>query len=132
VSDATDLVLRLIDAANTGGSDAVGPFVHPDLVMVPAPDSPDPSARDGVEAAAEEFNTWRSSFEELTGEAVEVEEVGDRVVVALRQRGRLPGGTIMESMSGQIYTVTDGRVSRLEWYRDPAAARAAAGLDPGG
>jgi ketosteroid isomerase-like protein len=69
---------------------------------------------------------WQSYFTELT----DVIDAGDRVVVLLRERGVSKGGVDLEGESGQVWTIDDGKVKRIEAYQSPESALRAAGLDP--
>ena len=54
---------------------------------------------------------------------------GDDVVVLLRQSGSGKGsGVPVESVFGWIYTVTEGRISRVRLFPSPEEALKAAGL----
>jgi ketosteroid isomerase-like protein len=71
------------------------------------------------------FEAW----ERYRLELMEVHEAGDRVVAVVRElaRGR-SSGVEVDSLWGYLITVTDGKLARVEAFRDPAAALAAAGL----
>lgn len=71
------------------------------------------------------LDAWESYRLELE----EVHEAGERVVAVVRElaRGRTSGVEV-DSLWGYLITVTDGKLARVEAYRDPATALAAAGL----
>jgi uncharacterized protein len=71
------------------------------------------------------LDTWESYRLELE----EVHDAGERVVVVVRElaRGRSSGLEI-DSLWGYLVTVNDRKLARVEAYRDPAAALAAADL----
>jgi ketosteroid isomerase-like protein len=75
------------------------------------------------------FEAWESYRLEL----MEVHEAGDRVVAVVRElaRGR-SSGVEVDSLWGYLISVVDGKLKRVEAYRDPAAALAAAGLGEAG
>jgi ketosteroid isomerase-like protein len=71
------------------------------------------------------LETWESYRLELE----QVHEAAGRVVVVVRElaRGR-SSGIEVDSLWGYVITVADGKLARVEAYRDPAAALAAADL----
>lgn len=71
------------------------------------------------------LDAWESYRLELE----EVHEAGERVVAVVRElaRGR-SSGVEVDSLWGYLITVTDGKLARVEAFRDPAAALAAAGV----
>jgi uncharacterized protein len=75
------------------------------------------------------LDAWESYRLELE----EVHEAGDRVVAVVRElaRGRASGVEV-DSLWGYLISVVDGKLKRVEAYRDPAAALAAAGLGEAG
>jgi ketosteroid isomerase-like protein len=72
---------------------------------------------------------FAESFEDFRAEAEEFIDAGDRVVVAVRERGRARGGVEFEHVFGILYTLRDGKVARMEWSDSPADALEAAGLE---
>ncbi len=61
-----------------------------DFEFVTSPEVPDAGAYRG-EPAIRWMRTWVESFDDLTMEATEIMDAGDKVVVALFQRGRPRG-----------------------------------------
>ena len=56
-------------------------------------------------------------------------EVGDRVVVLVRDRARRPGMDVeVELISGSVWTFRDGKVARVEFYANREELREATGL----
>jgi ketosteroid isomerase-like protein len=86
------------------------------------------SGLDGVRAGlAEWFGPWTS----YRSEVQQVIDCGDRVLVLLRDYGRLPE-TEQEVAyhPGLVYTVRDGKIAGLETFSDHADALKAVGLEP--
>jgi ketosteroid isomerase-like protein len=71
----------------------------------------------------------REAWEERRLEPVEFLDAGDEVVVFLHEfrRGK-SSGVELEVDTAVIYTVREGRVTRMQGYMDRAAAQKAAGL----
>ncbi len=68
-------------------------------------------------------------FEEWEVEVEELIDRGDRVIVMSRQRGRgASSGVAAELELGNIFTLRDGEIVRVELYSDREKALEAAGL----
>jgi hypothetical protein len=75
------------------------------------------------------LTAWVESFEELTVEATEIIDAGDKVVVAMLQRGRpRESQTVVEGRWWQAVTLRGGEVARIESFPERAQALEAAGL----
>jgi ketosteroid isomerase-like protein len=99
-----------------------------EFVFVTSPELPDAGTYRG-EAARQFMKTWVESFDRLTMEATEIVEAGDKVVVALVQRGRPRGSqTAVEGRWWQTVTLREGEVARVETFPERAQAMKAADL----
>jgi ketosteroid isomerase-like protein len=75
------------------------------------------------------FEAWFAEFADVTYEIVELFDAGDVVFLQVIQRGygrnsRAPAVMVLFG----VWTVVDGRVARVRWFVDRAAAEAEAGL----
>jgi ketosteroid isomerase-like protein len=69
------------------------------------------------------------SFEGFTAEATEIIDAGDKVFVAISQRGGVHGsGTVVEGLWWIVMTVREAVVVRSEAFVERAQALEAAGL----
>jgi ketosteroid isomerase-like protein len=99
-----------------------------DFEFVTSPELPDAGTYRG-DAARRWIEAWIESFEGLTIEATEIVDAGDRVVVGIHQRGRLPGSpNMVEGRWWQALTFSAGLVVRSELFPERAQALEAAGL----
>ncbi len=99
-----------------------------DFELVTSPENPDAGTYRG-DAAREWLLAWAGSFDEFTMEATEIVDAGDKVLVAVLQRGRPHGSdTVMEGRWWQVLTFRGGEPARSEMFADRAQAREAAGL----
>jgi ketosteroid isomerase-like protein len=99
-----------------------------DYKFVTSPEVPDAGIYRG-EAAQRWLKAWIESFEELVIEAIEIIDAGDKVVVAMIQRGRPRGSqTAVEGRWWQVWTFRGGNPSRTEMFSERAEALEAAGL----
>ena len=73
---------------------------------------------------------YRSGWADLVGKPLEIIEApGDRVVVLTRQSSRGPGsGVPIVVHFFALYTIRNGKVRQIEYFRHRADALAAAGL----
>jgi ketosteroid isomerase-like protein len=71
----------------------------------------------------EPWATYRVQVDEMI-------EVGDGVVVLVRDRGRRHGMDVeVELISGSVWTFRDGKIARVEFYANREELRRATGLD---
>ncbi len=84
----------------------------------------------GVPAIIEAWDRYSRSWVEVALEALEfIEAPGDRVLTPIRQRVReREGGRVAETYFFDVWTIRDGRVRKLEFFRHRSKALEAAGL----
>jgi ketosteroid isomerase-like protein len=84
---------------------------------------------EGAEGARTFLREWADAWEDWVLETESFHDAGDSVVVLMRQRARSKStGMPVEMSFAQIWTLRDGKRTRMEMYSDPAEALAAAGL----
>jgi ketosteroid isomerase-like protein len=99
-----------------------------DFEFVTSPELPDAGTYRG-EGAIRFMKTWVESFDQLTIEATEIIDAGDKVVVAIFQRGRPRGSqTAVEGRWWQVVTLLGGEVAQVVTFQERAQALEAAGL----
>ena len=99
-----------------------------DFELVIAPEMPDAGSYRGA-AARRWLTAWVESFEQLTQEAVEFIDAGDKVAIEFIQRGRPRGSDgAVELRSWAVIAIQAGRVARIELFLSRAEALEAAGL----
>jgi ketosteroid isomerase-like protein len=100
-----------------------------DFEFVASPELPDAGSYRG-EAATRWMTAWVESFEGHTIEATEIIDAGgDKVLVAILQRGRPRGGhTVVEGRWWVVMTLRGGELARAEAFPERAQALDAAGL----
>jgi ketosteroid isomerase-like protein len=83
----------------------------------------------GIEEAGESMREFLEALEDATATAERIIDAGDRVVTVHVWRGRgRSSGLAMESRQGSIWTISNGKATRVVNYSDPAKALEAAGL----
>jgi ketosteroid isomerase-like protein len=85
----------------------------------------------GVDGFFEAWEDWLAPFERYHLELAGLHEAaGDRLLVETRQRVTPRGTDVeMENEAAGLLTFAEGRLVRVEFHLDPAAARRAAGLE---
>jgi ketosteroid isomerase-like protein len=85
----------------------------------------------GLDGFREFWLDWGNTFESLRIDVERIIDAGDKVVTLVRQTGRTKtGGVEIEEDAAAVWTVRDGRLSRVEFHLDQPTALKAAGLDP--
>jgi ketosteroid isomerase-like protein len=97
------------------------------VVRVPG----DPIIGRGFEEWRRRFLDWIEPWETYRPGIEEIRDLGDRVVVLGRDRGRMKGmDREVESPKGLVlYTLRGGKISRVEYFFDRDEGLKAAGLD---
>ena len=83
----------------------------------------------GVEGTRAFLDAWTEVWDDWQLEVESLHEAGDQVLAIMRQRARSKStGLEVEMTFGMLWTVRDGKETRMEMYYDPAEAIRAAGL----
>ena len=84
----------------------------------------------GRQGIRDYFDTLGDVFDDMRIEIEEITDVGeDRLVVELRVSGRGKGrGVNVEQRNGQVWTIVDGKVARIDSYMNANDAFEAVGL----
>jgi ketosteroid isomerase-like protein len=125
MSANVDLVREALDAFRAGEVERSLAFAHPDVVSVRHAPIPDPQTYHGTKGVLQMYADWTTDFDEFELEALEFSEHGDRVFVDVIQTGRgKASGVEVGGRFWMVYTVADGRVTRMEAFltKDQALA----------
>ena len=130
-----EIVRRSFEAFNEGGIEAVisGGFWSPDIVLDLSPTGiPGVGVYRGpdeIKAFFEEDWFRAFPFEEWEVEIADLTDHGDQVVFMSLQRGRgASSGAAAQLELGNIFTLRDGEIMRMEVHTDRETALKAAGL----
>jgi ketosteroid isomerase-like protein len=119
------------DAWAQGDFDVGADLFAPDIEFVTSEGFPDaPGQGPDLDRVARWRDEFLASFQELRIEALELEPIGDRVLVRVRQRGRFrTTGIDVDVTYFQLWTFSGGRATRFQVFELGAEveARAAAG-----
>jgi ketosteroid isomerase-like protein len=103
--------------------------MHPDLVWLEPPESPDRAVAHGREAAMGALMLWLSNWASYENELRSITEHGEHVIVDYRQRMVGAGsGVPVEGDLFMVWTVVDGLATRMAMFQSRDEAEAEAGL----
>jgi ketosteroid isomerase-like protein len=131
VSARTDIVRRAHDALGHGDAEGLASLCAVDfrLDMSDRVFNPEVySGHDGIRRfMAEVHEVW----ETFTWEPTDVKEAADLVLALVHSVGRGRGsGLEIDRHSAMVWKIPEETLLALKFYRDPSAARKAAGIDP--
>jgi ketosteroid isomerase-like protein len=90
---------------------------------------PEQQTYEGVEGARSFLEEWVSAWDDWELEVDSLHDAGDKVVSFVRQRGRSKAAGMPVEMSfAQVWTLRDGKQTRMDMYSDREEALEAAGL----
>ncbi len=90
---------------------------------------PEQAIYEGRDGARRFLEDWLDAWEGWELEVDSLHDAGEKVVALVRQRGRSKSsGLPVEMCFAMVWTVRDGKQTRMEMYADPAEAIEAAGL----
>jgi ketosteroid isomerase-like protein len=114
VPGGRELVEQVYAATNARDRAAITALTGPDFVFATTVES-----FRGPEALLEWMDDGDDAFDDFIVELLQVEELGDHVVVLMRQRGRgKASGAEVEDDITHVWTVRDGRPTRLQSFAD--------------
>jgi ketosteroid isomerase-like protein len=90
---------------------------------------PEQQIYEGIDGAKAFLSEWKDAWEDWELEVDGFYEAGDKVVVLVRQRGRSKAAGMPVEMSfAQVWTLRDGKQTRMDMYSDRDEALEAARL----
>jgi ketosteroid isomerase-like protein len=117
------------EAVSRGDWDAATRFAHPELELQTADRVVNPGTYRGPEEVRRFFEDMFEPFEEVIVEPEEFFERGDQIAVFVFTRLRPTGSSaVLENRIGHLWTMREGKASRLEVFPRREDALDAAGL----
>jgi ketosteroid isomerase-like protein len=124
------LVRRLMEAFDRGDFDAQLSMLDRDVELVEWPEGPDQRRFRGHDGAGQAFESWFEAWEWLRNDVQEFVEAGDKVLARGRTYGKGKGSAVEVAIDAfNVYTVREGKVTRIEFFTTEEPALRAAGLD---
>lgn len=128
-SENVEVVQRLMEAFDAGDWDTLFVLIDPEVVVSEWPDAPDSKTLHGHAGVTEIFQSWAEAWEWIRSEADEFVEAGDHVLACGRTRGKGKGSEVeVEIDAFNVYTLRDGKVTRMEFFTTKEPALRATGL----
>jgi ketosteroid isomerase-like protein len=110
-------------------ADVFRDLFHPDVVSVPAWQGSG-LTYSGLGGFREMWLDWLEPWAGYRTQVEEMFEMGDRVVVLVRDHGRRVETDVdVELISGSVWTFRDGKIARVEFYRNRDELREANELE---
>jgi ketosteroid isomerase-like protein len=126
-----EIVREAIDAFNEtgfGSEESLG-FFDAAVVFEEPPEQPAPRVARGREAAAELFGQFDEAWEEHRSDPEEIRALDDgRVLLLSIEHFRGRDGIGIDQPCGTIFTLSDGKITRMRSFWERANALEAAGL----
>jgi uncharacterized protein len=128
--ETLDLVRRAYEVIHSDIESFLA-LCDPEIEFVNPDDAVEPGVRRGHDGVRKWFATLSETYDWQGRGTVRMVDLDDRVVVehAATMVGRLTGLAV-DTRFGHIWTLRDGKILRWEWFREPAQAFSAAGLNP--
>lgn len=126
-----EVVRKALAAFNSGEVEQVLAVVQPDFEAHIAPElSAEPDTYRGSSGLQRYFDSFQEAFEEIRFEVEGLTDAGDSVVVGLRMSAVGKATKIpVEQRNAGVWTILDGKLSRIDTYASLEEARRAAGLE---
>jgi uncharacterized protein len=123
-----EIVRRVYDGYLSGDFERALSLVDP-AVECDVSIRPDGKVYRGHDGVIEALRTWSGTWEAFRIDVEEIIDGGDSVVGVERQSGRGKGsGLPMAQQTFSVFTIDDGKVTRILWLQDRGEALEAAGL----
>jgi ketosteroid isomerase-like protein len=104
-------------------------LIEPDVRISTRPDQPDARELHGFAGIRQASSEWTDAWAEHTIEAVEFLDAGDCVLMRTREVGRgRTSGIPMQTGSTFVFTLSNGKVARIQIFGSHAEALKAVGL----
>ena len=117
-----DVIRGGFDTFAEDGLEAILRLMDPEIELL-TPDNPDNQQGTGHAGVKKALDDLTEMFDDWTVEALELVDLGEHVVVTVRQCGRGRGsGVTIESKSAWLFTMRDGKAVRLALFHDTKTA----------
>ena len=126
-----DLVAVFHDEVTAAGFDRLfAAFFHPDCEAVLHLPGAEPAVYVGLDGWRNGWGDWLAPWVSYRTEIEDLLEVGEHVVVLVRDYARRePGAPEVDQIGAAVWTVRDAKVARAEFYAHRPEALEAVGLE---
>jgi ketosteroid isomerase-like protein len=131
MSGNVEIVRAGLEAYRRGDFEEVARTVHPDVELFDWPEAADPRVYRGPAGILEAREEWAKAWEYVEVDPVGFADAGDRVLAVLKTIGTGRGSAIeMATETFGVYTLRDGKASKIQFFTSRDAALDAAGVAP--
>jgi ketosteroid isomerase-like protein len=124
-----EIVRRLNEAFEARDVEAILALLDPDAEVTEWPEALDSKTYRGHSGFFEATKSWAEAWEWLHNDIDEMVENGDSVLVRGRTRGKGRGSEVeLEIDAFHVYTLRDGKATRIVFFTSEEPALRAAGL----
>jgi ketosteroid isomerase-like protein len=124
-----EIVREAMEAYMGNDEATVRKIVAPDVVISTRPDQPDVRDHHGYDGMLRASAEWLEAWDDHTMEAARVWDAGEFVILATRESGRGKiSGVPLETESIFVYTLSQGRIVRIQIFGSEREALEAVGL----
>jgi ketosteroid isomerase-like protein len=124
-----DLVRRCFECFAESDWEGVRECFDPDVEIIEPDNMPGALSYRGYVGLVDAYEHWAGQWDAFSVEVERLTDVGERVVVLARHRGRgRKSGIAVEGTVGYVYTVRRGKFVRWQIFPTEAEALEAAGL----
>jgi len=110
--------------------DAIAPFFHPNFECVPPGVPGTEKVYGGLDGLREAWLGWMEPWLTYRTEIIQALDAGDRVLMLVHDYGRREGVAEEVKIDGSgLWTVSDGKIARAEFFALRSEAFKAAGLE---
>ena len=114
---------------NAGEKTAELWFWHPEAEYHAAREDPDAAVHRGIDEIRKQFSSWVDAYPDLRIEILEAKDAGDQVFLWVRFVGHgAASGAPLEMELAHVYTVRDGKATRVVEFMNRREALEAAGV----
>jgi ketosteroid isomerase-like protein len=125
-----NLLRNFYDALNRDDLEAALRLCHENVEVYQSPEVVAAVPPRGHKDVANYLRGWFESWHAYAPEPEEFIEAGDKVVVMVHLRARGKGSRFeIKQRMADVFTLEDGKISRLRFYVEPKAALQSAGID---
>ena len=126
-----EIVMRGTEAFNEGGVEALIPFIHPEFEATTPPNlASEPDTYRGHDGVRRWFDSFYEVMDDIRWDTHGfAKQVGEKVVIqfTLRARGKTTGLDFGQD-AVMVWTLRDGKATRMVMYADPGEGMRAAGI----
>ena len=124
-----EIVRRSFAAFSAGGLEGAAEFAHPDIVFEEPPSQPGSKTAHGFDDARTTLSAFDDAWAEHSSDLLEIRDLGgDRVLTFTTEHLRGRDGIAFSQPCATIFTLDEGKITRLRPFWNRAEALKAAGL----